>query len=71
MNIHKLTFVVFLLNKYALATNQTANEAYIQLNRLKIIDEYILKHFDVLHAFGEKYLIEDLKELVTQKSLPT
>lgn len=68
MSISQLTFAVFVLNKYALATKQPIREVYNRFDELHILDEYILKHYDVLHTLGENYLIEDLTELVAQKS---
>ena len=69
MSKSQLTFAVFVLNKYALATKQPITEVYKHFDKLHILDDYILKHYDVLHTLGENYLLEDLTELVTQKSL--
>jgi hypothetical protein len=68
MSSSQLTFAVFILNKYALATQQPITEVYKRLDELHILDEYILKHYDVLHTLGENYLIEDLTELVAQRT---
>ena len=69
MSNGQLTFAVFVLNKYALATKQPIGEVYRRFDKLRILDDYILKHYEVLHTLGENYLIEDLTELVAQKSL--
>ena len=69
MSRNQLSFAVFVLNKYALATKQPIAEVYQHFSKLNILDDYILKHYDVLHTLGENYLIEDLTELVAQKSL--
>ena len=69
MSNSQLTFAVFVLNKYALATKQPVREVYERFEQLHIMDDYILKHYEVLHTLGENYLIEDLTELVAQKSL--
>lgn len=68
MSASQLTFAVFILNKYALATKQPITEVYKCFDELHILDEYILKHYDVLHTLSESYLIEDLTELVAQRS---
>lgn len=68
MSGSQLTFAVFILNKYASATKQPITEVYKRFDELHILDEYILKHYDVLHTLGENYLIEDLTELVAQRS---
>ena len=69
MSNSQLTFAVFVLNKYALATKQPIGEVYEHFDKLHILDDYILKHYEVLHTLGENYLVEDLTELVAQKSL--
>lgn len=69
MSNSQLTFVVFILNKYSLATNQPISEVYRHFDKLNILDDYLLKHYEVLHTLGENYLIEDLTELIFQKSL--
>lgn len=69
MSKSQLTFVVFILNKYSLATKQPISEVYRHFDKLNILDDYLLKHYEVLHTLGENYLIEDLTELIFQKSL--
>jgi Protein of unknown function (DUF3791) len=69
MSHSQLSFTIFILNKYALATKQPITEVYKRFDELHILDDYLIKHYDVLHTLGENYLIEDLTELVAQKSL--
>jgi Protein of unknown function (DUF3791) len=69
MTNNQLKFTVFILNKYALATKQPITEVYQRFDELHILDDYLIKHYDVLHTLGENYLIEDLTELVAQKSV--
>lgn len=69
MSNGQLAFTVFMLNKYALATKLPITEVYKRFDELNILDNYLIKHYDILHTLGENYLIEDLTELVAQKSL--
>jgi hypothetical protein len=69
MSNGQLSFTVFMLNKYALATKTPITDVYKRFDELHILDNYLIKHYDVLHTLGENYLIEDLTELVAQKSL--
>lgn len=69
MSNNELKFVVFIINKFALAKNISVAQVYYQFDTLKILDNYILKHYDVLHTLGENYLIDDLTELLSQKAL--
>ncbi|HAH54314.1 MAG TPA: hypothetical protein DCM02_03255 [Flavobacterium sp.] len=69
MKSNQLEFVVFILNKFASASKLPVSEVYQRLDSLHIIDDYIIKHYEVLHTVGENYLIEDLNEMLTQKSI--
>lgn len=69
MTKNQLKFIVFILNKFARAKKISVAQAYNQFDKLKILDDYIIKHYDVLHTLGENYLIDDLTELVNQKML--
>ena len=37
-------------------------EVYERMKRVDLIDKYILKHYDTLHAESREYLIEDVIE---------
>jgi hypothetical protein len=69
MKSNQLAFVVFILNKFASANKLPISEVYNRFDTLHILDDYILKHYEVLHTLGESYLIEDLNELLAQKLL--
>ena len=65
----QLKFVIFVLNKYAKAKKMAIASVYNQFDTLGILDDYIIRHYDVLHTLGENYLIEDLSELVNQRMM--
>ncbi len=69
MSSNQIAFTVFVLNKFASNTKIPITEVYRRFDELHILDDYIVKHYDVLHTLGENYLIEDLSELLAQKSL--
>lgn len=69
MKSNQLAFSVFILNKYASATHLPITEVYKRFDEQHILDDYIIKHYEVLHTLGENYLIEDLTEMLTRKSL--
>ncbi len=69
MSNNQLKFVVFIINKFARTKKISVAQVYSQFDTLKILDDYILKHYDVLHTLGENYLIDDLSELLSQKTL--
>lgn len=65
----ELTFVVFILHALGQHWNMTTPEVYEILNTTGILDDYIIKCYDVLHALGKEYLVEDITELVREKGI--
>lgn len=65
----KLTFVVFILHALGQHWNMTTPEVYKILNTTGILDDYIIKCYDVLHTLGKEYLVEDITEFVREKGI--
>ena len=65
----KLIFVVFILHALGQHWNMTTPEVYEILNTTGILDDYIIKYYDVLHTLGKEYLVEDITELVREKGI--
>ena len=49
----ELTFVVFVLHALGQHWNMTTPEVYDILNSTGILDDYIIKFYDVLHTLGK------------------
>lgn len=65
----ELTFVVFILHALGQHWNMTTPEVYDILNSTGILDDYIIKCYDVLHTLGKEYLVEDITEFVSEKGI--
>ncbi len=65
----ELTFVVFILHALGQHWNMTTPEVYDILNSTGILDDYIIKFYDVLHTLGKEYLVEDITEFVREKGI--
>lgn len=65
----ELTFVVFILHALGQHWNMTTPEVYDILNSTGILDDYIIKCYDVLHTLGKEYLVEDITEFVREKEI--
>ena len=65
----ELTFVVFILHAIGQHWNMTTLEVYDILNSTGILDDYIIKCYDVLHTLGKEYLVEDITEFVREKGI--
>lgn len=65
----ELTFVIFILHALGQHWNMTTPEVYDILNSTGILDDYIIKCYDVLHALGKEFLVEDITEFVREKGI--
>lgn len=65
----ELTFVIFILHALGQHWNMTTPEVYEILNTTGILDDYIIKCYDVLHALGKEFLVEDITEFVRKKGI--
>lgn len=65
----ELTFVVFILHALGQHWNMTTPEVYDILNSTGILDDYIIKCYDVLHTLGKEYFVEDITEFVREKGI--
>lgn len=65
----ELTFVVFILHALGQHWNMTTPEVYEILNTTGILDDYIIKWYDVLHTLGKEYLVEDITEFAREKGI--
>ena len=65
----ELTFVVLILHALGQHWNMTTPEVYDILNSTGILDDYIIKCYDVLHTLGKEYLVEDITEFVREKGI--
>lgn len=65
----ELTFVVFVLHALGQHWNMTTPEVHDILNSTGILDDYIIKCYDVLHTLGKEYLVEDITEFVREKGI--
>ncbi len=66
-NKSEMEFAVFLIHQLSQSWNKMPYEVYNTLERTHILDDYILKHYDVLHTMGEQSLIEDITDFVKEK----
>lgn len=66
----ELTFSIFIL--YSLADKWKMSPAAVHkiLNQTRILDDYIISCYDVLHTQGKEYLVEDITEFVREKGVP-
>lgn len=69
MRKKELKFTIFIIYNLARKWKKTPQQVYSILKKTKILDDYIIKHYDTLHTLGIEYLIEDITEFVNERSV--
>ena len=65
----ELSFSIFMLNSLADKWKMSPAKVYKILNSTGILDNYIIKCYDVLHTQGKEYLVEDITDYVREKGV--
>ena len=65
----ELSFLIFVLYSLAAKWEMSPAEVYRILNSSGILDNYIIKCYDVLHTQGKEYLVEDITDFVREKGV--
>ena len=59
-------FKVFCLERYKSEHRLTGNEAFWLFKEYGVLD-YLSSFYDVLHTFGEKYIVSDIDEYIASR----
>lgn len=65
----EMEFSIFMIHQLAKKWHITPADVYCTLNKTKILDNYIIKYYDVLHTQGEMALVEDISDFVREKGI--
>ena len=65
----ELTFVVFIIHTLAEKWKRSPSKVYKILDSTGILDNYIIKCYDVLHTQGREYLAEDITDFVEEEGV--
>lgn len=66
---NELVFITFLLYQLSEAWNMSPSKVYKKLIAADVIDGYILPCYDTLHTLGNKYLVEDITEIMQERGV--
>ncbi len=69
MNQETLSFVVYMIHQCAWAWNMTPAEVYARLQQCGCIQDYLVRHYEVLHTQSSGYVVEDIKEYLTRRGV--
>ena len=67
MSSDQLDFVTYCIGNLAIRLQLPQKVIYVRLKSTGILDDYIVKGYDVLHTFGKEYLMEDLISYMHEK----
>ena len=68
-NKKELSFSIFMIYSLADKWKMSPAKVYKILNSTGILDDYIIKCYDVLHTQGKDYLVEDITDFVKEKGV--
>ena len=68
-NNKELEFCVFLINSLAERLGLLTPDVYKKLRDSRILDEYVIPCYDVLHTLGEEYLIQDITDMMQERGV--
>lgn len=69
MDVKVLNFTIFLIHKLANAWKVSPSRVYGMLNSSGILDNYIVKCYDVLHSLGAEAMVDDISDLAREKGI--
>ena len=69
MDVKVLNFTIFLIHKQANVWKVSPSKVYGMLNSSGILDNYIIKCYDVLHSLGAEAMVDDISELAREKGI--
>jgi len=64
-----LVFVVFMIHALADAWHMSPQKVYAILKESRALDDYLVRHYEVLHTLGSEYLVDDLTECVRERGV--
>ncbi|MCL2639038.1 MAG: DUF3791 domain-containing protein [Oscillospiraceae bacterium] len=59
-------FKAFCLERYKHENNMTGKDTIRLFNQFGVLD-YLGSFYDVLHTFGDKYIVEDIEQFIKER----
>ena len=69
MSSDQLDFVTYCIGNLSIRLQLPQRAIYVRLKDSGILDNYIVKGYEVLHTFGKDYLMDDLITYMQEKEL--
>lgn len=66
----KTEFVIFCIENLAVRLQENATAVYSQLTKQsRILFDYILPNYEILHSQGKEYILDDLIEVMQEEGV--
>ena len=69
MNQESFSFVIYMIHACANKWGKRPSEVYSILSSSDCIDNYLVKHFDIIHTQSTRYIIEDVMEYLGARGI--
>ena len=69
MNSNQVDFSTFCIGSVASSLGMSEAEVYKRLKQSRILMDYIVPCYDVLHTFSREYIVEDLISLMRKRGV--
>ena len=69
MDRDTFSFVIYMIHKCADQWNISPAQAYEKLNQSGCISQYLVPHYEVLHTLDSGYVVEDIRQYLTQRGI--
>ena len=69
MSSDQLDFVTYCIGNLSMRLQLPQRTIYLKLKDSGILENYIVKGYEVLHTFGKEYLMDDLITYMQEKEL--
>ena len=69
MSKNELDFAVFCIENVAEFLGKNGADVYKMLDESRILDDYIISSYDVLHTLSKEYVVTDTTDYMKEKGL--
>lgn len=69
MNTTNIGFITYIIGNLSRRLGIPQKEVYQKLKTSRILSDYIIHSYDVLHSFSKEYLMDDLTNYMQEKGV--
>lgn len=69
MNTANIGFITYIIGNLSRRLGIPQKEVYQKLKTSRILSDYIITSYDVLHSFSKEYLMDDLTNYMQEKGV--